>query len=93
METRLRKESLVVGRIPRHQLLNRGLVKSKCLQTSQIIKLRENISTQTTLKSGSTFVKASIKYDLIQQRKIWATPTTQEAEHYGLVLNNQGGEN
>ena len=87
---RLRKESLVVGRIPRHQLLNRGLVKSKCLQTSQNHQTEREYINTDDFKEWLDFCKLEYKVRSNSTKKIWATPTTQEAEHNDLVLNNQG---
>ena len=61
--------------------------------TSYLFRMRKRIEKGESAFSPWLQVQAEAEdrgIDIKSELNAWATPTTQETEHYGLVLNNQG---
>lgn len=63
---------------------------TSCLRLSKDPYVQNSELWEEDFESWLNFCKLEYKVRAKPQKRIWASPTTQETEHYGLVLNSKG---
>jgi len=86
---RLKNKSLVACRVS-SGTFNTDLLESKCLELSESQHIEIGDFNEEDFKEWLGFCKIDYKVRSDVKKKVWSTPTTQETEHYDLVLNSQG---
>lgn len=86
---RLKNKSVAACRVSNKEF-NTSSLTSKCLELSKNHRVAIDDFNEEDFKEWLGFNKIDYKIRSNTQKQIWATPTTQETEHYDLVLNSQG---